>query len=160
MTHYDTLGLSETASQDEIKKAYRSLASKNHPDKGGDTARFQEIQAAYAAIETEDKRAQYDAERRGGGGFRFNVNGTEFNNVPPGMEDLFAQFGFGFKSHDPFAHMRRQQQQPKRNKDLRINVVLKLAETLEEQKRVFEVRTTTGECESRCQSMEARHDWI
>jgi DnaJ-class molecular chaperone len=149
MTHYETLGLNESASQDEIKRAYRSLASKHHPDKGGDTARFQEIQSAYAAIETEEKRAQYDAERRGGGGFRFNVNGAEFNHVPPGMEDLFAQFGFGFKGHDPFAHVRKQQQQqPKRNKDLRINVGLRLAETLEEQKKVFEVRTTTGQSQT------------
>jgi len=50
MNYYETLGIPKTASQDEIKKAYRKLASQHHPDKGGDTARFQEIQAAYDTL--------------------------------------------------------------------------------------------------------------
>jgi curved DNA-binding protein len=47
MTHYDTLGVAENANADEIKKAYRKLANQHHPDKGGDTNRFQQIQSAY-----------------------------------------------------------------------------------------------------------------
>lgn len=50
MDYYKTLGLERGASEDEVKRAYRKLASKHHPDKGGDTAKFQEIQAAYEAI--------------------------------------------------------------------------------------------------------------
>jgi curved DNA-binding protein len=50
MDYYQILGLSPGASDDEIKKAYRKLASKHHPDKGGDTAKFQEIQVAYDAL--------------------------------------------------------------------------------------------------------------
>ena len=41
MTHYATLGVGENANADEIKKAYRKLASQHHPDKGGDTVKFQ-----------------------------------------------------------------------------------------------------------------------
>lgn len=141
-THYETLGLTESASQDDIKKAYRSLASKNHPDKGGDTAKFQEIQAAYAAIETPEKRAQYDAERRNPFG-----GGSQFNHSEMDINDILRNFGFSFGGQhaDPFAHMRRQHQQPKRNKDLRINILLKLADTLTEQKRVVTLSTTNGE---------------
>lgn len=50
MDYYKVLGLSPGASEEEVKKAYRKLASKHHPDKGGDTAKFQEIQGAYEAI--------------------------------------------------------------------------------------------------------------
>jgi len=143
MTHYATLGVAENASPDDIKKAFRSLASKHHPDKGGDTARFQEIQAAYAVIGDEQKRAQYDAERRGGG-FRFSVNGNPFNSgMPPGMEDLFARFNFG-GGEDPFGSF-RQQQQPRRNKDLQVRINVNLLDTLQEQTKTISVQTTNGE---------------
>jgi DnaJ-class molecular chaperone len=50
MSHYETLKVQENASSDDIKKAYRKLASQHHPDKGGDTKEFQKIQEAYEAI--------------------------------------------------------------------------------------------------------------
>ena len=139
-THYETLGVSESATPDEIKKAYRSLASKHHPDKGGDTAKFQEIQAAYAVLEDEQKRAQYDHERRNPnmGSFRFNMNGHEMNGIPPEMADLFRNFGFSFGDG-------MQRQQPKRNKDLRIAIPVSLADTLNTHKRVVEFNTTNGQ---------------
>lgn len=62
---YDVLGVSKDASADEIKKAYRKLAVKYHPDKNPDDKvaeeRFKEISAAYSILGEEDKRAQYDA---------------------------------------------------------------------------------------------------
>jgi curved DNA-binding protein len=141
MTHYATLGVTETATADEIKRAYRGLASKHHPDKGGDTQRFQEIQAAYAVLEDPNRRAQYDQERRNpGGGFRFNVNGQDFDQMPPGMEDILRGFGF---PGSPFG-----QRHPRKNKDLRVEVVMPLAETLQEQKKTLSVQTTTGHRET------------
>src|SRR5207237_3302208 len=62
--YYETLGVSKTASEDEIKKAYRSLARKFHPDRNpGDKqaeTRFKEIQDAYDVLADKNKRAQYD----------------------------------------------------------------------------------------------------
>jgi len=58
--HYQTLGVAKTATQEEIKKAYRKLASMHHPDKGGDTTKFQDIQTAYDTIGNIEKRRQYD----------------------------------------------------------------------------------------------------
>ena len=142
MTHYATLGVAETATADEIKRAYRGLASKHHPDKGGDTQRFQEIQAAYAVLEDSNRRAQYDQERRNpGGGFRFNVNGQDFDQMPPEMENIFRNFGF---PGSPFGAQRH----PRKNKDLRVEVVMPLAETLQEQKKTLSVQTTTGHRET------------
>jgi len=149
MTHYDTLGISENASQDEIKKAYRKLANQHHPDKGGDTNQFQQIQAAYDAIGDEQRRAQYDAERRGMGGFRFNVNGQEMHGMPSEMEEMLRNFGFGFSfgpgfanhGNDPFAQFR----QPRKNKDLQIEIFVSLASTLDAQTKTIMVQNTNGE---------------
>ena len=82
--HYAALGVPRTATQDEIKRAFRSLASKHHPDKGGDTKKFQEIQAAYAVLGNAQQRADYDNPRpqfSGVGG-----SGPQFN-----MHDIFSQ---------------------------------------------------------------------
>jgi curved DNA-binding protein len=144
MTHYATLGVAETATADEIKRAYRGLASKHHPDKGGDTQRFQEIQAAYAVLEDANRRAQYDQERRNpGGGFRFNVNGQDFDGMPPGMEDIFRNFGF---PGSPFGQ--GGQRHPRKNKDLRVELTMPLVETLQEQKKTLSVQTTNGHRET------------
>ena len=60
MTHklYETLGISRSASHDEIKKAYRNAAREHHPDKGGDDTKFKEITNAYEILTDPDKRNQ------------------------------------------------------------------------------------------------------
>jgi len=70
---YEVLGVEKTASPDQIRKAYRKLAVKNHPDKGGDEATFKEIQKAFDILGDENKRNLYDeggeeAVEQGGGG--------------------------------------------------------------------------------------------
>jgi curved DNA-binding protein len=118
--HYQTLGVDRNASPDDIKRAYRKLAAQHHPDKGGDTAKFQEISAAYDTLSNPEKKEQYDNPRPqfqnapGGfpGGFHFHTGG----GVPPGFEDIFSQFGmFG------------QRQQP-RNRTLNIQASITLEE--------------------------------
>ncbi len=66
--YYKILGVSKTASQDEIKKAFRKLAHQHHPDKeGGDSAKFKEASEAYSVLSDESKRAQYDQFGTAGG---------------------------------------------------------------------------------------------
>jgi len=96
MDHYSTLGVGKTATPDEIKKAFRSLASKHHPDKGGDTAKFQEIQNAYSVLSDPEKRAEYDNPAP-----QFN-SGNFGGGFPPGFEDIFSHFGGG---NSPFGNM-------------------------------------------------------
>ena len=59
-TYYDVLGVERNASDDEIKKAFRKLAVKYHPDRGGDEAKFKEISEAYETLSNPDKRKEYD----------------------------------------------------------------------------------------------------
>lgn len=139
MTHYETLGVAETATAEEIKKAYRRLASQHHPDRGGDTAKFQAIQSAYDVVSDPQRREQYDLERRGGGP---NIH-FQWNNGHPDISDIFRQFGFG--GGDPFGQFRQHQ---RRNKDLRIEIPIPLVTTLEEQTKIVSVQTTNGQRET------------
>ncbi len=67
MDYYQILHVSERASQEEIRKAYRKLAVKYHPDNAGEQAReqFDKVQEAYGVLGDEEKRAAYDVRRRG-----------------------------------------------------------------------------------------------
>jgi len=64
--YYDTLGVSETASDNEIKTAFRKLAAQHHPDKGGNENKFKEINEAYDTLKSTQKRQEYDAMRKYG----------------------------------------------------------------------------------------------
>ena len=99
--YYSTLGVARTASADEIKKAYRKLASQHHPDKGGDTRKFQEIQAAYETLGDEQRRAAYNnpqPQMPFGGGPQFNQN---FN-----FNEIFNMFGAQFQHPQQRGHAR------------------------------------------------------
>lgn len=103
--YYDILGVSKSASDDEIKKAYRKLAHKYHPDKsGGDEAKFKEINSAYQVLSDKAKRQQYDQfgqtfeQGRAGQGFGgYSAGGFEGFSAqggPAGGWD-FSGFDFG-----------------------------------------------------------------
>lgn len=116
--HYQTLGVSPNATPDEIKKAYRSLANKHHPDKGGDQAKFKDISVAYDTLGDAQKKAEYDHQRQFGGGqqFRFHTGG---------FEDFFGggnPFGPGHPFGDIFGNPRG----VRRNRDLNIQCQITL----------------------------------
>jgi curved DNA-binding protein len=86
MNHYDTLGVDKTASQDDIKKAYRKLAKEYHPDKsGGDDTKFKLVAEAYDIIGDTNKRQAYDV--RGSGADYF----SQFNDSNVNLSDIFDQ---------------------------------------------------------------------
>ena len=135
--YYEVLGVAKTASADEIKKAYRKLAIKYHPDRNpGDKSaeeKFKEAAEAYDVLSNPDKRARYDqfGHNMGPQGFGGGYSGGGMS-----MEDIFANFGDifenmgGFGGFSGFGGGSRARRAASRGSDLRINVKVSLKDVV------------------------------
>lgn len=158
--YYEILGVQKGASKDEIKKAFRTLASKYHPDKKtGDEAKFKEISEAYSILGDDKKRAEYDMTgsysaggAQGGpwggfGGFQQggyqNGQGFEFD-----LNDIFENFG------DMFTGGRRTDRRASRGHDISVDIELSFKEAVFGTKRSLKL-TKNGTCTS-CKGTGAR----
>jgi molecular chaperone DnaJ len=138
--YYEVLGVSKTAAEEDIKKAYRSLAKKYHPDMNpGDKAaekNFKEVREAYEVLSDGDKKSRYDAYGHAGidpninmgGGFDasgFGGGGFGFGGFSDIIEDLFS-FGTGFGTSSSSASARRNA--PQRGDDIHQKVMISFEE--------------------------------
>lgn len=143
--YYEILGVQKTASKDDIKKAFRTLAHKYHPDKkGGDEAKFKEVNEAYTVLSDDKKRAEYDAYGRvfSGGGFSAEggpapggegFEGFDFSNFASGQGfSGFGQGGAEFDLGDIFSDFfgRSSGSRQARGRDISIDVELTFAESV------------------------------
>lgn len=110
--YYTILGVNNSASDAEIKKAFRKLAMSHHPDRGGDDTKFKEIQEAYAILSDEQKKKEYD--------FSCNPNNSFNTN---------SFFNFNFHGGDPFNGFYQHRMRPK-NHDTTIHIKVSLRESL------------------------------
>ena len=106
--YYKILNVSENASESDIKKAYRKLAIKNHPDKGGDSEKFKQIHAAYSVLSDNEKRKLYN---------RYGKQGLDNSHVNSNASDIFNQF---FKTD--FSHSNKKQTTQNKYVDLEISL--------------------------------------
>ena len=131
--YYEVLGVSKDASADEIKKAFRKLAVKYHPDKdGGDETKFKEANEAYEVLKDAQKRQRYDqfghagVGGSSGGGYGgspfdgFSSQGFDFNFGDGGLGDIFGQFFGGGQS----------QRGPVRGRDVETQIQLTFEEAV------------------------------
>lgn len=157
MDYYKILGVLKGASEEEIKKAYRKLAHKYHPDKpGGDEKKFKEINEAYQVLSNPQKRAQYDkfgrvfeGQQTGGGGFQggpfggFGGFDFDFNQFSEGGEfgDIFDMFFDGLG-------MREKRKTYKRGSDIQMIQEITLEEAFKgfEKKIKYKVDVKCGKC--------------
>jgi molecular chaperone DnaJ len=158
--YYEILGVEKTATEDEVKKAYRQQALKYHPDRNPDDpnaeAHFKEAAEAYDVLGTQETRARYD--RYGHAG----VNGAHPHSFS-GFEDIFSAFsdifgggGGGGGFSDIFG--RERGQQASRGRNLRVNLELELSEVLTGVTRTIKLNRSTV-CEP-CEGQGAQPDGI
>lgn len=148
--YYETLGVAKNASADEIKKAFRKLAVKYHPDKdGGDETKFKEVNEAYEVLKDQQKRQRYDQFGHAGvgggtsgggnpfGGFGgFNGQNVHFDFGDGGLGDIFSQF---------FGGSGTGQQQPRRGRDVETTITLSFEEAVFGEERKISL-TMDDEC--------------
>jgi molecular chaperone DnaJ len=142
--YYEVLGLGREATADELKKAYRALALKYHPDRNPENkkeaeAKFKEASEAYQVLGDADKRAQYDRYGHaafdagaGFGGFDFGAGATIFEDV---LGDLFGDF---------FGGQRRRSRRGMRGEDLRYDLDVTFEEAVQGAERRISVPRAAG----------------
>jgi molecular chaperone DnaJ len=144
--YYEILGVGKSASDDEIKSAFRKLARQYHPDVNKEPdaeEKFKEINEAYGVLSDKDKRARYDRFGKeglgnmGGGGFHDYT--ADFGDI---FEELFGQFGFATGGG------RRSRHSPRRGRDLQMQVTLTFEEAVfgVEKEIQFEREETCSTC--------------
>lgn len=121
---YTVLNVAKSASDDEIKKAFRKLALKEHPDKGGDPEKFKEIQSAYEILYDTEKRKMYDQHGHGGlvdgGAGAGSAGGADVSDI---FDMFFKQnFNSGFNSSFSFNSNVRQRKDKPVKKAIRVSL--------------------------------------
>jgi len=132
MDYYEILGVPRNASKEEIKKAYRQLAHKYHPDKTkGDDKKFKEINEAYQVLSDDKKRAEYDAYGRVfSGGEQTGPNwGFDFNDFANGYKENGWEFDFD-DIFDTFFGTERVRKRVKRGRDISIDLEISFEEAV------------------------------
>jgi molecular chaperone DnaJ len=137
---YEILGVQKNASDDEIKKSYRKLAMKYHPDRNKDDKeserKFKEVSAAYEILKDSEKRSAYD--QYGHDAFRQGGGSQGFGDFGGGFSDIFEEFfggGFGGQSR---------QRGPQRGNDLRYNMSISLQEAYSGKKSQIRIPSYEG----------------
>jgi curved DNA-binding protein len=133
--YYDILGVDEKATSADISKAFKDLAKKHHPDRGGDEAKFKEINEAHDTLKSSQKRHDYDTMRKFGGSstsgqhpfFNEDIFGDFFSGFSNGDMDFNGRFNFSGRPGDTRTWRSTGRQRGNRNVQVRMAVSIKEA---------------------------------
>jgi len=145
--YYDILGVSEQATNEQIKKAFKDIAKKEHPDRGGNEARFKEANEAYDTLKSSQKRHDYDTMRKFGGSQQGGGQHPFFN------EEIFGDFFSGFGGGDMDFNSRFNFTQPggrsfrssnRGNRNVQVRMALSIKEVMTENEKTINYKLPSG----------------
>jgi len=148
--YYDVLGVDEKATSAEITKAFKDLAKQHHPDRGGDEAKFKEINEAHDTLKSSQKRHDYDTMRKFGGGSTGGGEHPFFN------EDIFGDFFSGFGGNNEGFRFnftgrngderifRNVRQQPRGNRNVQVRMAISIKEAMNHNDKTINYKLPSG----------------
>ena len=140
--YYDILGVSEDASSDQIKRAFKDIAKKEHPDRGGNEAVFKEANEAYDTLKDTKKRQEYDTIRKygqPGTGGNFSFRSGDFFG-----ENVFEEFFSGFGMNNPNIRTRTFRSRPQANKSVNVRMAVSIKEVMQNLEKTISYRLPSG----------------
>ena len=147
--YYDKLGVSEDASPNDIKKAFKNIAKKEHPDRGGNERVFKEANEAYDTLKDSGKKQEYDTVRRygqnfGGQGTTFNFRSGDFfgNDVD---NDVFEEFFSGFNvGGSPFRRTSTFRNRQRGNQSVNVRMAISIKEAMNNNEKTISYKLPSG----------------
>ena len=145
--YYDILGVSEDASSDQIKRAFKEIAKKEHPDRGGDESRFKEANEAYDTLKNSQKRQEYDTMRKFGGSgggdhpfFNEDIFGDFFSGFGGGDMNFGGRFNFSGRPGDTrtFRNVRRG------NRNVQVRMAISIKEAMNNNEKTINYKLPSG----------------
>ena len=141
--YYDTLGVSEDASNDQVKKAFKSIAKKEHPDRGGNERVFKEANEAYDTLKDTKKRHEYDTLRKYGQNMEGQGGNFHFRSDTFFSDDIFENFFTGFNVGEPGVRTRFQSRQRK-NKSINVRMSISIKEAMNNNEKTISYNLPSG----------------
>ena len=149
--YYDILGVGEDASNEQIKRAFKEIAKKEHPDRGGNEARFKEANEAYDTLKNSQKRHDFDTMRKFGGSstggqhpfFNEDIFGDFFSGFSGGDMDFGGSFNF---SRGPGGEriFRQTRRQARGNRNVQVRMALSIKEAMTATEKTINYKLPSG----------------
>jgi len=146
--YYKTLGVGETATNEQIKKAFKDIAKKEHPDRGGNKDRFQEASEAHDTLKDSQKRHDYDTQRKFGGGgqgqhpfFNEDIFGDFFSGFSGGDMDFNGRFNF---QGNPNVRTKTFRSRPQANRNIQVRMAISIKEAMMNNEKTINYRLPSG----------------